>query len=76
MTDHQICTPAGLSVQEAVMIRHGAQLRETQNAAAHHFSLEEVINVNIESTNAMREDDPEKSFYRKILELRAGGRIF
>ena len=53
MTDDQICTPAGLSVQEAGMVRPGTQLREFQNRAAHSFCLEDGI----EATNAMRDDD-------------------
>ena len=72
MTDDQVCTPANLTVQEAGMISPGTQLSEIQNLAAHNFPLEDGI----EATDAMRDDDPEMSLYTKIIELRAGGRIF
>ena len=72
MTDVQICTPAGLTVQEARMIRPSSQLREIQNPAAHNFSLEDGI----EAINAMTDENPENSLYKKIIELRSGGSIF
>ena len=67
MADEEICLPAGLTFQEAQLVRP-ADLRELHNMAAHTFSLPVCI-------EAMRENNAEKPLYIKIMQLKSGGKV-
>lgn len=71
-THDQIPRPAGLALQEAQLIRPGAQTRTEQILTAHEFCLEETIEV----IQAMEHSHPEKSMCENIAELKAGGKFF